>query len=113
MGQTRMDPEEPNIVPFILRGGSDRWPEWLRPVSRERWDHILAEHGPDSFSGKPKLKSDMDIADTVFDTVTQGWLIYDSDDGKIWNFIVNGQIVEVVARSVEEDFFVVTAYPRE
>ena len=49
----------------------------------------------------------------IFDTVTRGKLIYESDNGKIWNLFVNGQLIEVVARSEEKDFFIVTAYPRE
>jgi len=108
-----VDMEEPGIVPFILLGGSDDWPEWLHPVSYGRWIHILYEHGPNSTGEKPRFVQSTDIAKAIFDTVTQGRLIYDSDDGKIWNLFVNGQLVEVVARDIEEGFFIVTAYPRE
>jgi len=107
------DSEESNTVPFILLGGSDDWPGWLRPVSQERWNHILTEHSSGSMSGKSKFRPDTDMTRAIFDTVTRGKLIYESDNGKIWNLFVNGQLIEVVARSEEKDFFIVTAYPRE
>jgi hypothetical protein len=103
-------------VPSILLGGSEDWPAGLDPVSENRWVHIIREHGPEAASGKTRFDIGTDVGDAVFDTITRGDLIYDGPDGKTWRSVVNGQEIEVVARSQSQmsgGYFVVSAYPVE
>ena len=65
-------------VPFLLCGNSELWPEWLEPVTLERWQHILDEHAPESNSGKPTFDASTNIAEAIFDTIVYG-------EPMVWN----------------------------
>lgn len=105
--------QESPRTPLILLGGADDWPEWLDPVSDERWQHIVEGHGPNSTSADPHFRPDTDIAIAIFDTITRGYPEYDEVDGKVRWLTVNNQSVLVVMRPSLDGFFVVTAYPGE
>jgi len=105
----------PPLPPILMGGAADDWPWWLDPVSQERWDHIIDEHGPNSTSGKPRFKRDTDIGRAIFDTITGMTTTYDKSDGKIKRRIVNGQEIVVIMRptDVKGRFFLITACPDE
>ena len=99
--------------PWILRGGSADWPPWLQPLSAERWDHILREHGSDSSSGKPKFKADTDIAQAVFDTIVHGQRTLSDKTRRYVERIINDQLIRVAMRRGDTDWFIATAHPVE
>lgn len=103
------------LPPAILLGGADGWPQWLDPVSSERWRHILDEHGPDAKGTKPRFNPDTDIANAIYDTVTKGKSDYDQADGKVRSLVVNNQLIVAFIRpnNKGDGFFIVTVCPAE
>jgi len=104
---------KPPAPPSILLGGADDWPEWLNPMSGDRWQHINDEHGPDANNNKPHFNADTHIANAIFDTITKGTLTRDTKSEKEWRLTVNGQTIVVKARHGNNGWFIVTAYPDE
>jgi len=100
-------------VPSILLGGSADWPDWLDPISANKWQHVIDQHGPRSTVGKPRFLPDTDIGNAIFDTITKGTLHLDGKSKKQWRLVVNGQEIVVDAVRGGSGWFISGAYPNE
>ena len=111
-----------STVPPLLLGGAADWPQWLQPVSLERWRHIVDDHGPDSTTpGKSKFTPDMNIGQAIFDTIVdgdpggQGMSRWRPDDvaSRTRQLPIDGKVVTVklAYNRDSKDWFVTTAFP--
>ena len=95
-----------------MQGGSEYWPDWLDPVPRESWGHILDRHAPDAISDALKFSHDTNIAYAIHGTIAWGKPFRDEEER---NFVgeINGQtvLVRTLPHRQGSGWFVLTAYP--
>jgi len=101
-----------NQVPEQLKGKSYFWPNWLQPVTLDRWQHVLEDHSPESNVGKTKFRKNTNIIDAILKAINTNKPIRVNPKKNYYQTFVNGQEIRVVMiLKGNGQWFLVSAHP--